>query len=67
MSLVCIAPAQFVKSESEPGGGSRRKGRPHQCWADNVTTLGIRNWHQAYYGRNFEVKIRHNAQNFGRL
>ena len=33
--------------ESEPGGGSRRKGRPSQSWADqvtkNVTTLGMRN------------------------
>ena len=37
--------------ESEPGGGSRRQGRPPQRWAkqvkENLTTLGIRNWRQA--------------------
>ena len=36
---------------SEPGGGSRRKGRPRKRWAkqvnENVTTLGNRNWRQA--------------------
>ena len=38
--------------ESEPGSGSRRKGRPRQHWAkqvnENVTTLGIRNWRQPF-------------------
>ena len=38
--------------ESEPDGGSSRKGRPRQRWAvgqvdENVTMLGIRNWRQA--------------------
>ena len=35
------------KVESAPSGGSRRKGRPRQRWAEqvdeNLTTLGIRN------------------------
>ena len=42
--------------ESEPGGGSRRKGQPRQRWAKqvtkNVTTLGIRNWRQAAIARD---------------
>ena len=42
--------------ESEPGGGSRRKRRPRQRWAnqvtENVTTLDIRNWHQAAIARD---------------
>ena len=37
--------------KSEPDGGSRRNERPRQHWAkqltENITTLGIRNWHQA--------------------
>ena len=37
--------------ESEPSGGSRRKGRLRQRWAkqvtENVITLCIRNWRQA--------------------
>ena len=51
MSLVWIAPTQFVVFESEPGGGSRRQGRPPQRFAKqvdkNLRTLGIRNWQQA--------------------
>ena len=39
---------------SEPGGGSLR--RPRQRWAkqmtENVTKLGIRNWHQAAIARD---------------
>ena len=35
---------------------SNTEGRPHQRWADqvtkNVTTLGIRNWHQAAIDRD---------------
>ena len=42
--------------ESEPGGGSRRKGRPRQRWTkqvnEKVTTLGIRNWRQAAIARD---------------
>ena len=42
--------------ESEPGGGSRRKGRTRQCWTkqvtENVTTLGTRNWRQAAIARD---------------
>ena len=42
--------------ESEPGGGSRRKGRPRQRWAEQVgedlTTLCIRNWRQAAAARD---------------
>ena len=37
--------------ESQPGGGSRRKGRARQHWAkqvdENLRTLAIRNWRQA--------------------
>jgi len=37
--------------ESEPGGGSRRRGRPNLRWTDqvrnNITTLGVRNWRQS--------------------
>ena len=51
MSLVWIAPTQFVVFETEPAGGSCRKGRPRQRCAkqltDNVTTLGNRNWRPA--------------------
>ena len=50
--------------ESEPGGGSRRKGRPRQRWAkqvdDNLTTLVIRNWRQAAITR--DVWRRHLAE-----
>ena len=46
----CSNPVRQV-FESEPVGASRRKGRPRQRWAkqvaENVTTLGIRNWRQA--------------------
>ena len=42
--------------DTEPGGGSRRKGRPYQRWAkqmdENVTTLGIRKWRQAAIARD---------------
>ena len=42
--------------ESEPGGGSRRKGRPRQRCAVQVTkdvlTLGIQNWRQAAIARD---------------
>ena len=42
--------------ESEPTGGSRRKGRPKQRWAEqvtkNTTTLSIRNWRQAAIDRD---------------
>ena len=42
--------------ETEPGGGSRRKGRPSQRWADQVTkdvsTLDIRNWRKAAIARD---------------
>ena len=40
---------------SERGGGCRRKGRPRQRWAkqltENVTKLGFRNWRQAATAR----------------
>ena len=56
MSLVWIAPTQFVVLESEPGGGYRRQGRPSQRWAEqvdeNLRTLGIRNWRQAATARD---------------
>ena len=42
--------------QSEPDGGSRRKGWPRQRWAKQVTedgtTLGIRNWRQAATARD---------------
>ena len=42
--------------ESEPGGGSPRKGRPRQRWDFQVTkdisTLCIRNWRQAAIARD---------------
>ena len=61
MSLVWIAPTQFVVFESEPGGGSRRKGRPRQRWAklvtENVTTLVIRNWRQAAIARDTRTHL----------
>ena len=42
--------------ESEPVVGTRRKGWPHQCWANQVTktvtTLDIRNWRQAAIARD---------------
>ena len=42
--------------EPVPGGGSRRKGRPSQCWAKqvtkNATTLDSRNWRQAATARD---------------
>ena len=42
--------------ESEPGGGSRRNGRPRQRWAkqvnENATTLVIRIWLQAVIARD---------------
>ena len=42
--------------ESEPTGGSRRKGRPKQRWAEqvtkNTTALSIRNWRQAATARD---------------
>jgi len=41
--------------ESEPGGGSRRRGRPNLRWTDqvskDVSTLGIRNWRQTARNR----------------
>ena len=56
MSVVWIVPTQFVVFESEPGGRSRRKGRPRQRWAkqvdENATTLGCRNWRQAATARD---------------
>ena len=37
--------------DSNPSGGSRRRGRPNLRWTDqvhqDVSTLGIRNWRQA--------------------
>ena len=42
--------------ESEKGSGSRRKGRPRQRWAnqmtENVAALAIRNWRQAAIARD---------------
>ena len=42
--------------ESEPGGGSCRKGQPRQGWAkqvnENLKTLGIRKWRQAAKARD---------------
>ena len=47
-------PTQFVVFESEPAGGSCRKGRPSQRWSDqlteNVTTLRMRNWRTLMFG-----------------
>ena len=41
--------------ESEPGGGSRRRGRPNLRWGDqvlkDVSTLGIRSWRQSTSNR----------------
>ena len=37
MPLVSIASTQFVVFESEPCGGSRKKGRPRQRWAKQLT------------------------------
>ena len=56
MSLVWIAPTQFVAFESKPGGGCRRQGRPPEHWAkqvdENLRTLDIRNWRQAATARD---------------
>ena len=42
--------------ESEPDGGCRRQERPPQRWAkqvaENLRTLGIRNWRQAAIARD---------------
>ena len=51
--VACMYSSKPVRKvfESQPGGGSRRKGRPRQSWAkqadENLRTLGIRNWRQA--------------------
>ena len=51
----CFNPVRKV-FESEPDGGSRRKGRPRQRWArqvdENLRTVGIRNWRQAATARD---------------
>ena len=51
-----IATGNTRKSPNQPGGVSRRKGRPSQRWADQVTknasTLGVRNWRQAAIARD---------------
>ena len=42
--------------KSQPGGGFRRQERPSQRWAkqvaENLRTLGIRNWRQAAKARD---------------
>ena len=50
-----LTPFVKFRASTEPGDGSRRKGRSRQPWAKQVTyvtTLGIRNWHQAAIARD---------------
>ena len=57
--------------ESEPGRRSRRKERPNQHWADqvtkNVTKQGIRNWRQAVIARDVWRRRLAEAKTYNRL